>query len=369
MIIYYVLLVLFCVFGLFIFLSKNPRKGRYENILFVVSGVLLIALAALRGNGVDRDYNAYVVWIESVQPVTYYFSHPAELFQKDPAFVAIASLVNTFFKGGTILVFAIMAALGVSLKLAAVKRISPYILICVIAYYSNYYLVQEMTQIRAGVASGFILMSISEIYRRNPVMYSVYMLCAAAFHYSALVFVPLYFINPHTLNVKLYGIIIIISFLICAFKIDIIPVFNIFGDNPLTERFIYYKSIFQNGFATRFKPLNMFLMARLGFCAFLLSKWQHLKTMDRYSALIIKIYLISIVVYLIFPTQPVFAVRFRDLIGVVEIFILTYVMYLINEKYALTGIAVVSFFMLSVLLFRHHLINPYFSSLSSVLPI
>jgi hypothetical protein len=117
-----------------------------SNSLFWTTALIFILIAGLRPIGLDRDSINYAELIQSTVDVN--------LLDKEPAFWIIKRFNDIFFFGNIHTFFLIFATLGVSIKFLAIKRLSKLPLLSLIAYLSLYFILHEMTQIRAGVAAG-----------------------------------------------------------------------------------------------------------------------------------------------------------------------------------------------------------------------
>ncbi|MFN3712003.1 MAG: EpsG family protein, partial [Alishewanella aestuarii] len=127
--------------------------------LFLIS-ILLILIAGFRPVGFDRDSIAYILLLDT--PL-----NQADLKDKEPAFWLIVELNRSLFEGNERTFFLIFAILGVSLKIIAISRLSLDPILSLWIYICSYFLLHDMTQIRAGVASGIFLLSIQDMHNKN----------------------------------------------------------------------------------------------------------------------------------------------------------------------------------------------------------
>ena len=119
-------------------------KVKQLMMLYIIVGLLLILYAGFRPVGFDRDSLAY----ESL------FMNPDSKFTvltMEPLFLVICRTLYAFVQDVRIL-FLFFAMLGVSLNVVAIKRLCPMYFFPLLIYFSNFYMVHELTQIRAGVA-------------------------------------------------------------------------------------------------------------------------------------------------------------------------------------------------------------------------
>lgn len=94
----------------------------------------------------------------------------------EPTFEIISYLTNFNER----IVFFIYA-LAVSIKFLAIRQISKFPFLSIFTYISLYFVLLEMTQIRAGVAIGIFLLSIKDIYNRNLINFSLKIIAATLF--------------------------------------------------------------------------------------------------------------------------------------------------------------------------------------------
>lgn len=155
---------------------------KQKNIVVLALTILLILIAGFSGP-ISQDYNNYISSYNEVINGRY---------RTDFSFIVISKIVHLIFNNPLYL-FLIYAILGVSLKISAIKKLSQFWFFSILIYFSYSFLLHEMTQIRAGVASAFVLLSIPSIYEKKLKSFLLYAGVAIFFHYSALVLLPFYF--------------------------------------------------------------------------------------------------------------------------------------------------------------------------------
>jgi len=178
-----------------------------KNVIYLLpTGILLILIAGLRPIGIDRDSLSYV----EVLGVDFAI---ANFIDKEPMFWIINEFNKYVFGGNVNTFFLIFAILGVSLKLFAIRKYSLLPILSIYTYICLYFVLHEMTQIRAGVATAIFLLALEDIKNRNFKSYLFKTVLAMLFHYSAIIMLLVYFMNPDKLNVKLYFILPILGIL------------------------------------------------------------------------------------------------------------------------------------------------------------
>ena len=126
----------------------------------ILIGVVLILIAGLRPIGIDRDSLAYVGIVGSDEV-------NINLLDKEPGFWLIYKINKIIFNGNTQCFFLIYALLGVSLKIFAIKKYSLLPFFSTFTYVCLYFILHEMTQIRAGVAAAIFLLALQDIKDKN----------------------------------------------------------------------------------------------------------------------------------------------------------------------------------------------------------
>src|SRR3954469_5473248 len=194
--------ILFLLIGFILFISPS-YKGYQKFLLFIVAFILIL-VAGLRTPGVDSDSINYLTNFSTFgQPSSYFTDYEGNSFF-EPAYYLIPSIINGFFHLDYVWVFLIFALLGIGLKVIAITRLTDFALLSILVYYCNFFILHDMTQIRAGVASGLILLSIPEIQKRNLLTFLLIIAIGTLFHYSMIIFLPVYFLSAKKINKFLY---------------------------------------------------------------------------------------------------------------------------------------------------------------------
>lgn len=143
------LIILLC--GLFSFTKFKPQYYIY----FFFIGVILAVYSGFRST--DADHDMYI----------YLYHHLNDDVDVEPSFNIIVNFSKIICENEPIIMFIIYAFIGVFLKLRAIAILSNFIFLSLAIYVSEYYILQEMTQIRAGIAGGLFLLSIKPLYNKK----------------------------------------------------------------------------------------------------------------------------------------------------------------------------------------------------------
>lgn len=198
MVISLVLVFLLCATSSFF---EERISDRYKIILYIIIGISLILIAGLRGVGVTPDTNEY--------EEMYYGGSTFMEETTEPTFLFISSFLRGFSFDVTAL-FLTFSFISIAIHLPALWRLSRLPLVTLTIYISYYFMMQEMVQMRAGVAAGFFLWAIYNYVEKKKLIALGCILLAICFHYSAIAALLLFFLTdklPRWQKIVLYLII------------------------------------------------------------------------------------------------------------------------------------------------------------------
>lgn len=293
--------------------------------------IILVLIAAFRPAGTDKDHAIYLQYYEDINSIPFSFL--------EPTYFLIAGISRILFNG-PIGIFILYSILGVSLKGMAFIKLSKYYSISLILYFGSFFLLHEMTQIRVGVAAAILLLSIPSIVERKPQKFLIYLITGCLFHYSAIIFGFVYFLNPRRINPILYIGMIFFTFLAVLAGFNLTMFFQLIRLGFISDKLNAYKMLLEAGVNSDIKLLNPLLFLRIIIVTWLLLKWEILQEKNRYSVILIKVYAFSIFFFIAFSDLPVLAGRLSQLFGIVEIVLVPFVIYILNPKYIAVAIAI-----------------------------
>lgn len=342
MLFYYLILAFISIISL--------RPIRQKQFVFWGLMIILILIAGYRGP-IDRDYLKY--------RDIYRYILTIDLKDIEFSFRLISHLANYLFKDVKY-VFVIFALIGVSTKFIAIKRLSEYVFLSIAIYYSHYYILGELTQIRVGVATGFLLLSIPFIPNKSFKRFFFCVFFASFFHYSALVFLPFYFLKNERIPI-FYYLIIPISYIVYFLKIDVNYLVGLIDIDIISRKYEAYllKSSFE-----RINVFNSWQLGRIFLVGVLLWKWEELKAKSKYGIILLKLYIWGCSFLVFLASLPTFAFRVSDLFGIVEIILIPYLVYLFRDRdkpLIQLLVLLIALIFLSVTLYYNKTLGPYFT--------
>lgn len=303
-------------------IRKYNKSSIYLKITILILWILLIFIAGLRGENVDRDIRNY--------KDLFFIYKDTWNITIEPSFVLLSHLVKSVFRSNFVFLVIIYSFIGVSIKIFAIKKMSDFWLLSLLIYLSNFFLLQEMTQIRFGIATGLVLISLKPLYERKWKNFLVIIILAILFHYTTVVALLLLLLNPRKINVKVYAFLIVISYFVIYFLsfnttnlINNIPIVNI------QNKILAYE--YDNN-----APLNLFniwLIMRIFLSFIFLWKIDLLMSKNKYSILLVKMFVFSICSYVLFSANPSYSIRVSDMFMVSDIILIPCIIYIIRPKY------------------------------------
>ncbi|WP_159474330.1 EpsG family protein [Dyadobacter sp. 3J3] len=295
----------------------DTRGDQLSKITFLLTTVFLISLAGFRPAGVDRDYLQYVnLMLNEDRP------------QMEPTFKFISYWLKSIFSDPVLPFFLIYAIIGVTLKVIAIRKISNFFLLSIVVYFSYSFILHDTTQIRAGAAIGFALLSITPLYERKFLQFLSLIIIATLFHYSSFVILVLWFLNPKKFNQLSYLLLLIISY----FAVSYAKFFVIFMFTYFPEDFQSRAASYDGDFDSTLNIFNTWQLIRCVLCVVFITYANKLLLYNNYAFLLIKIYVVGTAIYVLLSSNPAFAGRISDLFFAFDILTLPMLVNLFQYK-------------------------------------
>lgn len=333
----FLLSILLIVFVIAIFEERLNDEKIY---VYIVVGIILVLCAGCKKIGFDNDSENY----------EYIFHHYDDSFIElavEHSFLLLCRFFN-FFTDDVHIMFFLYSGLGIFLKMTAIKRLSELWFLPLTIYIGNVYLVQDLTQIRACVASGLFLLSLKPIADGEKKIAFSLVVLGAIFHVSALILLPIIFLKNETMTPKyriIWASIVPIGYLFYFMNVNLFTQVHI---PYISEKIEYYEVLRDKGLLQN-DEINVFNLVYLVRCFvyfYILYFYETISQYSKYVTLMLKIMGISIASFTFFAFLPAVAFRISELYGVVEIFVFSFVSYTIKPNWLARGIVAVIGFVL-----------------------
>lgn len=225
--------------------------------------------------------------------------------------------------------FLVFALLGVSTKMIAIKRYSTNFILSIILYCTYLFLMQEMTTIRAGVASGIFLLILKYLVDRKYLKFLLFIPIAFIFHNSSILFLLAAILIYLDLKIKYYYYALIASFLIIILNQNIIQIFLL---DRVFPRVATYLEILRWSKEEKLNIFNFKILISILFFIIFAINYNKLKG-NRWFEVLFRIHIFSLIIFFALSnTAMVFSARSFDLFSVVQILLFPMLLDILSKQ-------------------------------------
>lgn len=341
----------------------KPFRNDINQTFLIISVFLLGLLAGFRGPEVARDYESY----QNIFDYIYDLAGKNDgvfLPVIEPGFAAIVlvfrSLSHTNYVLFTMIFFAFASVL---LKIISIKKLTANPYLVILFYFSHYFLLHEMTQIRIGFASAFFFIGLIFYLRGNKWIYISLILFATLFHYSALMYLLILFFDSKKFNKPIYFAVLIGSIILGVLRIPFLNYLGSFDPATISGRLGNYANIVESGRAENINVFNVLYLLDLGTCFYFIFFIPVNNLLnDKSTLLFLKCNVLSIFLLSFLSGVPSFAFRFSELFGLLSMFMYaTLVRYLpFDNKLNLLITILMAGVIFYITAFHGDLLHPYY---------
>ena len=231
--IFFIILIFFSCLAVFDFF-KIDKSVRELLVLFML-GVFLV-IAGLRSEFETglTDREVYDAYFQSAPPITSIFNWEYFISHQPPFEIGYFSLnvITKTFTDNSYVFFFIVELLICALLYRSLKKYTDSVAIALLIYFTVLFTALDVAFIRQGIAVLLFLFSIQYIEERKFMPYFLWVTAAAAFHSSALILYPVYFLCNTVFSNKQIVVAVAISILFFILKIDVVsPLLPFFSDD------------------------------------------------------------------------------------------------------------------------------------------
>ncbi|WP_144282362.1 EpsG family protein [Chryseobacterium echinoideorum] len=322
--------LLFFFSSIFAFIANFKFKN-----IFVIILIVFLALFAGTRLDVDNDYMFYLKLFKYVPDNAKDFLNDEKKIEW--CMYVIPNTLNFFVNSKLEMIrgsFLIFAFLGVSIKLFAIKKYSPFFFLSIIIYLSYLFIMQEMTTIRAGVASAIFLLSLDDIDNRNYKSFFLKILLCLFFHSSSLVFIIAFFIIYYKISIKYLYVGLCICFLLAVSKVNFLTLLYLDRIFPKVQVYLEMMEWMKEKETNIFNFRILFALFFTGVLGFYYSKFKDVKFFDS----LFKLHVISLCFFFILsPSAHVFSIRTFELFSVIQIILYPMIVFLFEPRSKFIG--------------------------------
>ncbi len=353
--------VAYFIFFMVLAVEYELKPFRTEPWL-LITVLLLGLLAGLRGPEVSKDYETYQAA----------FDYMYEMIGRDdgvflplfePGFAIIVVIFRSLFEynyGLAIMLF--FGLTSVLLKTISIKHLTINPFLVILFYFSHYFLLHEMTQIRIGFASAIFFIALIYYLKNNRKVYVFIILIATFFHYSAIMYLLLLVFNSKYFNKYIYGSLLAFSLVLGYLKIPFLNFLGNFDPANVSGRLSNYANIVESGNAEIINVFNTLNLINIACCLYFIAFIPRMKLIaDKSLLLFLKCNILSIFLLSLLSGVPSMAFRFSELFGLISMFVFaSLIRYLPFLKFNILITILIAFVIFFITAFRGDLLNPYY---------
>jgi hypothetical protein len=304
--------------------GKSPKISKKQAALFSFA-ILLILIAGLKPIGFDRDSQNYVQILDG--PVRGFFSN-----YREPLYLLIIELNRILFSSSPTGFFLIFAILGVSLKIHAIGQLSLAPIVSIFVYIPLYFILHEMTQIRAGVASALFLLSLIDLRAGNKLLFVLKIALGTMFHFSAIIGLVIIRLNTTKIYKPLYLALPIVGLALSVLLpvISLLEYLIAFAPVFVSSKLNLYLTLLSEGKHSRINVFNFYFISVAVIYYFAIIHSDFFKS--KYDILLVKITGIMLFSFYGLSSIPVLSFRISEYFGVVLIILLANMMKMFRQK-------------------------------------
>lgn len=325
----------------------------------ILSVILLGFLAGLRGEDVGKDYLTYqrVFDLYSELKVNDGF-----LSNFEPGFSFIILLLKRLFTlnyGIWIMLFFSFTSIIIRLYSFSKIAINPFLVL--LFYYSHYFFLHEMTQIRIALASSIFIFGLIYYLRGKKIAYIFFVLIAASFHYSAILYFAVFLIDNKYFNKVFTIIALCFAIIFGIIKFPLLTLVNDVNIANYSPKVSHYTTVVEAGLADPINVFNIYNIFSIGICLYLIIfiPIQRLRE-DPWLLLSLRFVILSILLLSVLSGIPSLSFRFSEVFGVMDIFVFASLSkYLPFKKWNILITVGIALCIFALTIFYGDLVKPY----------
>lgn len=236
----------FFIFAFIAILGMLDISKKYVVLRNDFAGLIIIILFVIAGFRYETgmDWKRYEEIFNSVKSAGSISSF-SDIFNDLDIGYQLLSITIKSFGGDIQVVFIVMQLIGSIFLWKTLKKYTEYKLSAILIYYSLLFFLLDLNLMRQMVAANIFFFSISFIREKKMWTYFGLILLAFSFHWSVLLFLPMYFIlNLRLSSTTIYtSVLLFVLFFIFQIKTgELLYTITekIFGDTEITNRVSFY---------------------------------------------------------------------------------------------------------------------------------
>lgn len=318
MAIYYIIYIFIAFFS---FLEAISVKYKQRLFLLFILWACLTLFAGLRYD--NPDWEAYYDIYKGI-------ADDSGMGVADVGFNLLCKVLS-FFSTSPIIMFLVVAGSATAFNLESFKKYSPYFLICVLYYFVHLYVLKEMIQIRAGLASAICLYSVRYLAEQRYKKFLWILLIAVSIHMSAVIWIGVWIFSKQKITVKALQWMLL-ACLCIGLAYPLGQLVKLFAGG-IDERLSAYIAYGDSGYAAELGILtNINVLKSLAVATVLLFFSNRLKQMSKYFIFMLYAYIIGVCWMMLFNDFAIIGARISNILLCVEPVLISYLVVLLSKK-------------------------------------
>lgn len=154
--------ILLAISGLVVSISESTKGPAFDKLGFIIFGFVYVAFAGFRPLGTAADDHGYLIKFERLCSL---FDCGNTLFRRDFVWYGLVSALKAIYPRPEVMLW--LSGIGLVLKLWVIFALTRYRMLALLAYVSVFYLVDDITALRASLAGSFFLLGIMVAANKN----------------------------------------------------------------------------------------------------------------------------------------------------------------------------------------------------------
>jgi hypothetical protein len=328
MILFWLIFLILAILTLFESLNKKIIPG----VVAVSVFLMLSVFAALRPPEAVADYQVYLFFFQLFGKPSEYFTDYISWVSFEPFYYLIPSVLHyTFqFESYANVTIWIYAILGTGVVMLSLYKLTDFFYAAVLTLYCNYFLLQQLTQIREAVAVGLLLLM---VYFKCKGKIRSCLLCgilAFLFHYSVILSVVIIFLASNKLNKKLYGLLALSSFLLSFLNFNFISaIFNVSVTGFDSKQDFYVENVLNETLNKR----SFFFLSAFANTLFIIYFADRIFKQNKFIYLLVKLQVVGLLTFQLFSASPILGARISQYYLATHLVCFPAILYLFKSRF------------------------------------
>lgn len=334
-------MLLFIALGILInfFSIVSCRFSKQENNrIYVFLSFILLLYTLLHDFKVSVDYDIYQRLYRLAPPLDLLLNDISKyksLLYTEFSYSILATFIKHFStlseEANLSIIFSIYALLGVTTNTYGIYKLTENKLQTLFIYFCNLFILHELTQVRAGVAIGFIFIALYHLKEDNYLKFFIFTMIATFFHTSAYLILLVPIFKYFNLTYRFWTLLFLICIYCNVSNLDIVNIIDFIPNEYFQYRLKAYL-VKQEAEDFVINYFNIFFLLQLTVITLCFIYREKLNAIDHNIKTLVEMCCISSCLYVFLYSIPGMAVRTQELFNCVLPILIPSLTYIIKPK-------------------------------------